>query len=91
MASISMSWAAAEDLFSEVDFDFLYAVQLRSLGTPGAGDYPYALLVHTGRILISINLANWIGLEDGPNARGLPVLSDAAPSWFDFHTDDILE
>jgi hypothetical protein len=74
MASIaSMSWAVAEDLFSEVDFDFMYQAQIRRLGAPVPRSYPYSLLVHTGRILISISLANWAGLEDGPNARGLPV------------------
>ena len=59
MASISdMCWTSSEDLFQDLDLDALYVRQLRSFGAQNWGNYPYMILVHTGRIAIGINLGH---------------------------------
>jgi|GEM_PF-5958090 len=59
MASISeLCWTSAEDLFRELDLDSLYARQVAVLGSFSSRNYPYLVLVYTGKITIGINLVN---------------------------------
>ncbi len=64
MASISeLCWTSAEDLFKELDLDGLYARQVAVLGSFSSRNYPYLVLIYTGKITIGINLVN--ACEDG--------------------------
>ena len=59
MASIvDLCWMTSQDLLKDIDLDSLYARQLRAIGADRYGDYPYLLLVHTGKITIGISLGN---------------------------------
>jgi len=79
MASIAdLCWNATEDLFRETDLDILYRRQLRTIGAEDSPDYPHMILIHTGKIVIGINLgggsdvAGWGGMP-GPG----PVIDRA--------------
>lgn len=57
MASIvDLCWTNSQDLFADVDLYSLYVRQLRALGAEADGDYPYHILIYTGKITIGINL-----------------------------------
>ena len=59
MASIAeLCWTAAEDLFRDLDLDELYARQIEALGLCCNRNYPYTVVVFTGRITIGISLGN---------------------------------
>jgi len=59
MASVGdLCWTTSADLFRDVDLDFLYVRQLEVMGVKDRGEYPFHLLVFTGKITIGINLAN---------------------------------
>ena len=59
MGSVSeLSWTSAEDLFRELNLDSLYARQVGVLGPFSSSNYPYLILIYTGKITIGINLAN---------------------------------
>jgi hypothetical protein len=65
MASIlGLSWSTTEELISDVDLDWLYEIQLAHLGGRHPELYPYAVLVHTGKITISINLDRLASMTD---------------------------
>lgn len=53
-----LSWTSAEDLFRELDLDSLYARQVAVLGSFSSRNYPYLVLIYTGKITIGINLVN---------------------------------
>ncbi len=58
MASVAdLCWTTCADLFRDVDLDFLYVRQLEVMGVKDRGEYPFHLLVFTGKITIGINLA----------------------------------
>ncbi len=62
-----MRWSNCEELFEGVDFDSLYSRQLKSLAGDKNPGYPYTVLLHTGRITISLDLGRCIEtLYDGP-------------------------
>ena len=57
MASIAdLCWANSQDLLREVDLHALYVLQFKAIGAAHYRNYPYHLLVHTGKITIGINL-----------------------------------
>ncbi|MEI7448865.1 MAG: hypothetical protein WCJ75_04505 [Desulfomonile sp.] len=57
MASIAdLCWANSQDLLREVDLHVLYVLQFKAIGAAHYRNYPYHLLVHTGKITIGINL-----------------------------------
>jgi hypothetical protein len=59
MASVSdLCWTTSADLFRDVDLDFLYLRQLDAMRVKDREEYPFHLLVFTGKITIGINLAN---------------------------------
>ncbi len=53
-----LCWTSAEDLFRELDLDSLYARQVAVLGSFSSRNYPYLVLIYTGKITIGINLVN---------------------------------
>jgi len=69
MASIvDLCWTSSEDLFEDLDLDALYARQLRTTGGDSCPNYPYLVLVYTGKITIGINLGDGFGMRE--NASG---------------------
>lgn len=59
MASIvDLCWMTSRDLLKDMDLDSLYVRQLKAIGADRYRDYPYLLLVHTGKIMIGISLGN---------------------------------
>jgi hypothetical protein len=57
MASIAdLCWTSSEELFADLDLDVLYARQIRDMGAERCANYPYLLLVYTGKITIGISL-----------------------------------
>ncbi|MBM3303026.1 MAG: hypothetical protein FJY85_24145 [Deltaproteobacteria bacterium] len=57
MASIvDLCWTTSQDLLRDLDLDTLYACQVKTIGGDRFRDYPHLLLVHTGKIMIGINL-----------------------------------
>ena len=57
MASIAdLSWTSSEELFRDLDLDVLYARQIKAVGAESCPNYPYLLLVYTGKITIGISL-----------------------------------
>ncbi len=59
MGSISeLCWTSAEDLFRELDLDGLYARQVAVLGSFSSPNYPYLVLIYTGKITIGISLVD---------------------------------
>ncbi len=66
MASIAdLSWTSSEDLFRDLDLDVLYARQIRAVGAEFCTNYPYLLLVYTGKITIGISLGPRFESSDG--------------------------
>jgi hypothetical protein len=55
-----LCWSKCEDLFSEVDLDSLYSQQKSALASGKNRSYPYAILLHTGKITISVDLGHCI-------------------------------
>ena len=55
----------------DIDLDSLYERQLRAIGSTHTRNYPYLLLVYTGKITIGINLGNSFGRMHGSGVRGL--------------------
>jgi len=53
-----LCWTSSEDLFREVDLDSLYARQLQTMAVQNFQQYPYVVLVHTGKITIGIDLSH---------------------------------
>ncbi len=71
MGSISeLCWTSAEDLFRELNLDSLYARQVGVLGPFASGNYPYLLLVNTGKITIGINLGDNSAEREISETRG---------------------
>jgi len=52
-----LCWTTSADLFRDVDLDFLYVRQLEVMRGKDPREYPFYLLVFTGKITIGINLA----------------------------------
>ncbi len=59
-----LCWTSAEDLFRELDLDSLYARQVAVLGSFSSRNYPYLVLIYTGKITIGISLVNSWENED---------------------------
>ena len=53
-----LCWTAAEELFRDLDLDNLYARQVRVLDSVSCRNYPYLILVYTGKITIGISLGD---------------------------------
>lgn len=86
MGSIGeLCWTSTEDLFRELDLDGLYARQVGVLGSFSSPNYPYLVLIYTGKITIGINLSNSFGAEDFSGrpcrAAGRNMAEDALSSW----------
>jgi hypothetical protein len=80
MASIAdLCWTSTEDLFEDVDLDELFLRQLRTIGAEHWDNYPYLILVHTGKIAIGINLGREFDAPDWLTALGPNQLVDAVP------------
>ena len=61
MASIAgLCWTAAEDLFRDLDLDELYTRQIAALDLRDNRDYPYAVVIFTGKITLGISLGTTI-------------------------------
>jgi hypothetical protein len=61
MASIAeLCWNTAEDLFQGLDFDDLYTRQVKVMGTSRDQNYPYMVVVYTGKITIGLNLGRYV-------------------------------
>lgn len=71
-----LCWSNCEDLFTGVDFDCLYSLQAQTLAGAKNPEYPYTVLLHTGKITISLDLGRCI--ETFYNMAG-DVNSDSAP------------
>ena len=57
MASIvNLRWRSSQELLAEVDLDALYIRQVKAIGATHYRKYPYMLLLHTGKIMIGIDL-----------------------------------
>ena len=57
MASIDgLCWTAAEELFRDLDLDELYMRQIAALDLRDNHDYPYAVVIFTGKITLGISL-----------------------------------
>lgn len=66
MASIAdLCWTSSEELFRDLDLDVLYARQIRAVAAEGYSNYPYLLLVYTGKISIGISLGPRSESSDG--------------------------
>jgi len=63
-----LCWTSAEDLFRELDLDSLYARQVAVLRSFSSRNYPYVVLIYTGKITIGINLVN-AGEDDDYSGR----------------------
>jgi hypothetical protein len=71
MGSVNeLCWTSAEDLFTELNLDSLYARQVRVLGPFSSSSYPYLILIYTGKITIGINLANTAMNQDSSSDSG---------------------
>ena len=57
-AIVDMCWNSAEELFRDLDLDELYFRQSTIIGGHGRPEYPYRLLIHTGKITIGISLGS---------------------------------
>jgi len=77
MACIAdLCWTSSEELFRDLDLDVLYARQVRAVGAECCTNYPYLLLVYTGKITIGISLGPSFESLDGAwgfgSANGRP-------------------
>ena len=92
MASIAdLCWTSSEDLFREVDLDTLYARQVKTMAVQDFKQYPYVVLVHTGKITIGIDLSHRFDLthwafSPGQN-QGTDEMARLSPSAFDDSSD----
>jgi hypothetical protein len=70
-STVELCWTAAEELFRDLDLDNLYARQVRVLDSVSCSDYPYLILVYTGKITIGISLGDRFESIDstGPSRR----------------------
>jgi hypothetical protein len=58
MAAIGdLCWTSSEELFRDIDLDDLYARQVQAIRADRCPQYPYLLLVFTGKITIGIAMA----------------------------------
>ncbi len=65
MASIAeLCWTHAEELFREVDLDALFERQHRALRTVNCAEYPYLILVYTGKVTIGLELGSSMDPSD---------------------------
>jgi hypothetical protein len=65
MASIvNLRWKTSQELLADVDLDALYIRQVKAMGGARYQSYPYMLLVHTGKIMIGIDLGQ-VSFMDG--------------------------
>jgi hypothetical protein len=74
MASIiDLCWNSAEELFEDLDLDRLYVRQVEVMGTAQDQNYPYIVVVFTGKITIGLNLGCYIdpGCSSGDFLGGL--------------------
>ncbi len=55
-STVELCWTAAAELFKDLDLDDLYARQVRVLDSVSCRNYPYLVLVYTGKITIGISL-----------------------------------
>jgi hypothetical protein len=70
MASIAgLCWTAAEELFRDLDLDELYMRQIAALDLRDNRDYPYAVVIFTGKITLGISLGT--ALANDLRTRGL--------------------
>jgi hypothetical protein len=61
MASIAeLCWTHSEELFRDVDLDALFERQHRTLRSGDCTEYPYLILVYTGKVTIGLELGNSI-------------------------------
>jgi hypothetical protein len=59
MASIcELCWTNTEELFDDLDLDPLYLRQLKVLGSGCGNEYPYLLLIYTGKLTLGISLGH---------------------------------
>lgn len=71
MASIvDLSWTNSEDLFDGVNLDTLYMIQHERVIGRNSGEYPYMILLHTGKITIAINLDGCYEQSDWSGCHG---------------------
>lgn len=65
MASIvNLRWKSSQELLADVDLDTLYIRQVKTIGGAHYKNYPYMLLLHTGKIMIGIDLGQ-VSFMDG--------------------------
>jgi len=65
MASTAeLCWTHSEELFRDVDLDALFERQHRALRSENCTEYPYLILVYTGKVTIGIELGNSIEPSD---------------------------
>lgn len=55
-STAELCWTDAAELFRDLDLDDLYARQVRVLDSVSCRNYPYLVLVYTGKITIGICL-----------------------------------
>jgi hypothetical protein len=92
MASTTdLCWTSSEDLFEDIDLDELFLRQLRAIGAEHWDNYPYRLLVHTGKIAIGINLGREFDAQDRLLALNANQLVDQAPLTLQPRLDDPTE
>lgn len=71
MASIAgLCWTSSEELFADLDLDVLYARQISGMGAERCANYPYLLLVYTGKITIGISLGPRFDPAEGGRGFG---------------------
>jgi hypothetical protein len=71
MASIAdLCWTSSEELFRDLDLDVLYTRQIRAVSAQSCSNYPYLLLVYTGKITIGISLGPRFESSDGARRTG---------------------
>ncbi|MBI5569769.1 MAG: hypothetical protein HY914_07480 [Desulfomonile tiedjei] len=69
MASIAgLCWTAAEDLFRDLDLDELYMRQIAALDLRDNRDYPYAVVIFTGKITLRISLGTTLARDQRTGA-----------------------
>jgi hypothetical protein len=66
----ALSWSNAADLFEDLDLDDLYLRQVGVINRETCKNYPYTLLVFSGKITLGINLGNHTVGADEPAPYG---------------------
>lgn len=80
MASIvGLRWINSQELLADVDLDMLYVRQVQAIG--GCRKHPYVLLLHTGKIMIGIDLgySPSVFSDFGVGMRGSGAARDEGP------------